>query len=99
MNIHKALEFFIALLRLLEATWPDLPWSIVSYSRSPSHNTAVGGAADSRHLDWEAADLQPDVPADLEQLKTHVTAVGLHYDDSKYGTLHVQLTAPRPRAA
>jgi hypothetical protein len=51
--------------------------SITSYIRTPKHNAAVGGVANSRHLDGFGVDLLPDEPADLESIVIHAHNLGL----------------------
>ncbi|MEM1436638.1 MAG: D-Ala-D-Ala carboxypeptidase family metallohydrolase, partial [Pseudomonadota bacterium] len=49
---------------LAQAGFPDARISILSAYRTPTHNRAVGGAARSRHIYGDAADLIVDSNAD-----------------------------------
>lgn len=51
--------------------------SITSWGRTPQHNAAVGGVADSQHLNDLAVDIVWDAPVDLAQLTGAAHARGL----------------------
>jgi len=65
-TIRDTVEFLERLrllmnVRLLERTtkWCDAGLAVTSGHRSASHNRAVGGAPDSRHVTGQAADVRP----------------------------------------
>ena len=56
--------------------------SVTSWGRSPAHNEAVGGKADSQHLFWTAADVVWDsgTRPELSVLQAEAAKVGLEVD-------------------
>lgn len=56
------------------------PVVIVSGYRTPAHNRAVGGAADSRHLHGDAADIPPGLVSPRDAVGYGATGVGVTAD-------------------
>src|SRR6185312_6386314 len=56
--IESRLRPLVTVLEKLRAALGGAPITIVSGYRSPSHNTAVGGAKQSQHMEGRAADIQ-----------------------------------------
>lgn len=54
----RAIHLAVDILEPIRARWQG-PIMIVSWYRSPWHNKAVGGAAQSRHMFGDAADIAP----------------------------------------
>lgn len=51
--------------------------SVTSWGRTEKHNRAVGGVANSRHLEWLAADVVYDAPLPLEKRQALARQAGL----------------------
>jgi uncharacterized protein YcbK (DUF882 family) len=67
----------LAMLERLRLLCGDRPLPIVSGYRSPSHNKAVGGARDSRHLHNDAADIPAGYATFDHAHKAGATGVGM----------------------
>lgn len=68
------------------------PLSISSFGRTRSHNAAVGGAANSQHLVWTAADLVP-LDGDMQGLEYAARQMGFGFVLNEGDHVHVQLYA------
>jgi len=67
-------------------------FQISSWGRSVSHNKAVGGAAQSQHLLWTAADLVPTGGESMARLEAVARASGFFgYVVNEGDHIHVQL--------
>ena len=60
-----------------------VPMSVTSWGRSEKRNKAVGGAAQSRHLIWQAVDIVLDKKADKSKLYIECDRFGLRVLDEK----------------
>lgn len=73
--------------------------SISSYHRTVDHNRAVGGATDSQHLGWKAADIVLDDLAEKDKFIENAKIMGLFALDETATKNHVHLddrfNAPR----
>jgi Peptidase M15 len=67
-------DFAVAIIAYCDAT----NGSVTSWGRSERHNHAVGGAADSAHRWWLAADVIYDERPDHATARRLAAAYGLH---------------------
>ena len=65
--------------------------SVSSTHRTIDHNRAVGGASDSQHLDWTAADLVLDNNADAPAMVAELKDLGLFAIDETATKNHVHI--------
>lgn len=66
----------VARLEALRCICGSVPLRIVSGYRSPAHNAAVGGAAESRHMVGDAADLPLGYATVAEAEQAGFTGIG-----------------------
>jgi uncharacterized protein YcbK (DUF882 family) len=68
------------------------PFTVSSWGRTVSHNRAVGGAEQSQHLVWTAADLVPQGAMSMAELHDAAVASGnFGYVLDEGDHVHVQL--------
>ena len=79
------IHFYEAVINL----FAEYPCSCTSWFRSAKHNIAVGGAADSRHMDALACDIVLDEDVDYVAFKTQAIVYGLQVLD-EHTHIHVQ---------
>ena len=87
--IDEPMQFMDRLRRLNERS----PFSITSYARTPEHNAKVGGAKDSLHLTWLAADCVIDGPHSSQDFLRMAKELGLH-GIVEADHIHLQARAP-----
>ena len=68
--------------------------SCISWGRSHSRNSDVGGHSDSFHMLWLAADLTFDSVDDKNKAARYYRRMGLHTKDNSDHTLHIQVVPP-----
>src|SRR6266581_3714404 len=79
-DLMRRWSFFTWGMYYLRTIFPGM--SVTSWGRSTAHNAAVGGKADSQHVDWTAADVVWDdrTRPDLEGLQREAARWGLEVD-------------------
>jgi len=68
--------------------------SVTSWGRSRKRNKAVGGKANSWHLDFMAIDAEPDDPVELSELQYVCGRLGLEVVDEG-DHFHIEPAGPR----
>lgn len=71
-----------------------VPFSVTSWGRTAQRNKAVGGVANSWHLDYMAVDVVLDDVSDLNRLRQYCAALSLEVIAGE-GHWHIEPVGPR----